>query len=311
MRRSLLAAMLLVTAVACARGDDSDSAATTTRVVTSTTVDTTEDVDLTDAAVLYAVGDIADCDVVNDEATAALLEDRPGPVATLGDNVYESGSPGQFARCYAPGWGRLKTRTHPSVGNHEYGTPGAAGYFDYFGSAAGRRGEGWYSYTVGDWHVIALNSNCDRVGCGADSAQGRWLQADLAANASRCMLAYFHHPRFSSGLHGSTEAMAALYTMLYEAGADVVLGGHDHHYERTAPLDPGGRLDLERGIRNFTVGTGGKSLYPTFFPIPGSEIRASGTYGVLELQLASDGYGWEFLRATGEPFTDRGSGRCH
>jgi hypothetical protein len=311
MRRALLAVLLLLAPAACARGDDRSADPTTTRAAAIPSSSTTVEVDTSDAAVLYAVGDIADCAVANDEATAALLEDRPGPIATLGDNVYPSGTRAQFDQCYAPGWGRFKDRTHPSAGNHEYATPGAAGYYSYFGAAAGRRGEGWYSYEVGEWHVVVLNSNCGSVGCGRDSAQIRWVQADLAAHPAHCTLAYWHHPRFSSGLHGSTEAMADLYSVLYEAGADVVLAGHDHHYERIVPLDPGGRVDRARGIRNFTVGTGGKSLFPTLYPIPGSELRQSSTYGVLELRLASSGYRWEFLRATGEPFSDSGSARCH
>jgi hypothetical protein len=261
--------------------------------------------------VLIAAGDIGACDSRGDEATAALVAARQGTVATLGDNAYENGTPSEFARCYGPSWGRFKDRTRPAVGNHEYNTPGAAGYFSYFGAAAGTPGQGWYSYDLGDWHVIVLNSNCNHVGCGATSPQVRWLRADLAEHPARCTLAYWHHPRFSSGLHGSIDEVADLYEALYEGGADVVLAGHDHDYERFVPLDPDGRPDPRRGIRSFVVGTGGRSFYP--FPLQrlGSEVRIGDSFGVLVLTLERSSYRWEFVPVPGRDAHDAGTGTCH
>jgi hypothetical protein len=260
---------------------------------------------------LLAAGDIGDCNGSGDEATAALVAAREGTVATLGDTVYESGTASEFARCYAPSWGRFKDRTHPAPGNHDYATRRGAGYHGYFGAAAGTPGEGWYSYDVGPWHVVVLNSNCDAVGCAAGSAQQRWLQADLAAHPARCTLAYWHHPRFSSGLHGSTSEVAPLFQSLYDAGADVVLAGHDHDYERFVPLDPAGEPDPQRGIRSFVVGTGGRSHYP--FPLQrlGSEVRIGDSFGILVLTLGSSSYRWEFVPVPGRDSHDAGTGTCH
>lgn len=262
---------------------------------------------------LLAAGDIASCTSSGDEATAALVDARPAAaVVTLGDNAYDRGTPREFAECYEPSWGRSRTRTRPSPGNHDYGTRGAAGYFGYFGAAAGDPATGYYSYDVGTWHVVSLNSNCTAVPCGPGSAQERWLRADLAASNTRCTLAYWHHPRFSSGrVHGSSSVVAPLWRALYDAGADVVLAGHEHHYERFAPLDPAGGPDEARGIRSFVVGTGGRSLYPFGPPVPGSEVRDRSTFGVLSLTLHAEGYDWAFLPVAGGWFTDQGSGRCH
>ncbi len=196
------------------------------------------------------------------EITAGLLDGLTGTVAVLGDTAYENGTPDEFARCYEPTWGRHKARTRPAVGNHEYGTPGAAGYFAYFGAAAGEAGKGWYSYDLGAWHVVALNSNCSLVGCQAGSEQEQWLRADLAANGARCTVAYMHHPRFSSGnVHGGSSAVDPLWRALEADGAELVLAGHDHDYERFAPQTASGALDVERGVRQFVVGTGGRPLY--------------------------------------------------
>ena len=263
-------------------------------------------------AVVLAAGDIASCGSAGDEATAALLDVQPADVVvTLGDNAYFRGTPAEFAGCYDPTWGRSRSRTRPAPGNHDYGTARATGYFGYFGEAAGDPAEGYYSYEAGPWHVVALNSNCTVVACGPGSAQERWLRHDLASHPRRCVLAYWHHPRFSSGTtHGSSTAVAALWQALYDGGADLVLSGHEHHYERLGPLDPSGRPDPVRGLRSFVVGTGGMSHYGFGTPVPGSEVRDARTFGVLRLALAEGSFRWRFLPVEGESFTDTGSASC-
>ncbi len=265
--------------------------------------------------VLAAAGDIASCTAQNDEKTAALLGTMPADttVAALGDNAYPNGSALDYQNCYTPSWGAYKAQTRPTAGNHEYDTAGASGYFGYFGAAAGDPTKGYYSYELGTWHVVVLNSNCSQVGgCTATSPQLQWLKADLAAHPNACTLAYWHHPRFSSGKHGSTAAMAAVWQTLYDAGAEIVLSGHDHVYERFAPQDSSGVADPARGIRQFVVGTGGKNHYAFANPsgIANSEVRNADTFGVLELMLGRGIYHWRFLSSSGT-FTDSGSGTCH
>ena len=263
-------------------------------------------------AVLVGAGDIAACASPGSEATAALLDGIPGTVFTTGDNAYGDGTAVEFAHCYEPTWGRHRARTRPSPGNHDYGTARAAGYHDYFGAAAGEPDRAYYSYDLGAWHVIALNSNCAQVGgCHAGSPQEQWLRADLAANWTACTVAYWHHPRFSSGPHGGARELWPLWQALYDAGADVVLAGHDHLYERFAPQDPAGRADPARGIRQFTVGTGGASHYGVSQIAPNSEVRNGDTFGVLKLTLHPTGYEWEFVPVAGRTFTDSGSAACH
>jgi hypothetical protein len=260
------------------------------------------------AVTLVGAGDIATCTSSGDEATAKLLDGIPGTVFTAGDNVYNNGTATEFANCYAPSWGRHKSRTRPAIGNHEYNTPGASGYFDYFGSAAGDVGKGYYSYDLGGWHVVVLNSNLAMT---ADSPQLVWLRADLAAHPLRCTLAIWHHPRFSSGHHGSSTMVQPLWQELYDAGADLVVAGHDHTYERFAPQTPTGQVDMARGIREFVVGTGGAGLYAFEHPAPNSEIKDNQTRGVLTLTLYADRYDWEFIPVAGKTFTDAGSASCH
>lgn len=268
---------------------------------------------------LAGAGDIADCshsegvDSTGGEATAELLDGIAGTVFTTGDNVYESGTDAEFEECYGPGWGRHKARTYPSPGNHEYYTANASGYFDYFGAAAGDPGEGYYSYDLGGWHVVVLNSMCENVGgCEDGSPMLRWLEEDLVVNPKTCTVAYWHHPLFSSGgTHGDQAKMKPVWDVLYAANVDVVVNGHDHDYERFAPQDPNGVADSERGIREFVVGTGGASLRPFGEIKPNSEIRNADTHGVLELTLRPTGYHWEFVPAVSETFTDSGSGSCH
>lgn len=260
--------------------------------------------------VLVGAGDISNCSNDNDEATAQLLDAIPGTVITLGDNAYEDGSNADFANCYEPTWGRHKWRTSPALGNHEYHTPGASGYFAYFGAAAGDPTKGYYSYDLGTWHVIVLNSECAEVGgCQRTSPQGLWLEADLQANPSLCTVAYWHKPRFSSGFHGNNSSSVDFWQLLYDNGVDLVLNGHDHDYERFAPQDPNGNANPSRGIREFVAGTGGASLASLNPLIANSEVRYSG-FGVLKLTLLATGYRWRFIPVAGATFTDSGSGDC-
>lgn len=262
--------------------------------------------------VFVGAGDIADCSDLNDEATAQLLDGISGTVFTLGDNAYDRGTATDFADCYDPTWGRHKARTRPSVGNHDYYTSGASGYFNYFGAAAGDPSQGYYSYDLGTWHMVVINSNCmDIGGCGAGSAQEQWLRADLAAHPTLCTLAYWHSPRFSSGEHGSLSATKPIWQALYDYNADVVLSGHDHDYERFAPQDPNGAADPARGIREFVVGTGGRHLRPFRKPIANSQVRNASTFGVLKMTLSPTGYTWQFIPVAGQTFTDTGSATCH
>jgi hypothetical protein len=256
--------------------------------------------------VFVGAGDIANCSRTQDEETAKLLDNISGTVFTLGDNVYPDGTAAQFTDCYDPTWGRHKSRTHPIPGNHDYNTSGASGYFGYFGSAAGDPSKGYYSFNLGAWHIIALNSE---IAQGAGSAQEQWLRADLAANSSVCTLAYWHKPRFSSGQHGNNSASQALWQALYDYKADVILNGHDHTYERFAPQNPSAQAD-SNGIREFVVGTGGAGLYP--FPTiqPNSQVRNNTTYGVLKLTLHATSYDWQFIPIAGQTFTDSGTGNC-
>ncbi|HTJ73770.1 MAG TPA: metallophosphoesterase [Acidimicrobiales bacterium] len=265
------------------------------------------------AATLLAAGDIASCSSTGDEATAALLDARPNAqVATLGDNVYESGTATEFANCYDPTWGRQKARTHPAIGNHEYGVFRAGGYFGEFGAAAGESPLGWYSYELGQWHIVVLNSNCEQIGCALGGTQETWLRADLAAHPNLCTLAVWHHPRFSSGTtHGSSATVGPLYTALFDMGVDVLLTGHEHNYERFAPLNPAGVPDDVRGVREFVVGTGGVSHYPFGPPLPGSQVRNDDTFGILALTLRTTSYQWQFVPVAGKSFTDSGSTNCH
>jgi hypothetical protein len=276
-----------------------------------------------DDPVLVAVGDIA-CDPLDlafnlglgtatrcrQAATARLAAAAdPDVVAVLGDNQYEGGALSSLLSSYDLSWGPLKSRTRPAIGNHEYETSGGAGHFGYFGSRAGKADKGYYSYDVGTWHVVVLNSNCAEVSCAKGAAQEKWLRADLKANPRRCTLAYFHHPRYSSGEHGDTAAVWPFWRALYDHHADVVLAGHDHGYERFAKIRPDGTRDAD-GIRSWVVGTGGKSLYAFGKPDRNSLVRYSGGFGVLKLRLGKDGYRWRFLGEPGSTFSDTGTGTC-
>ncbi len=233
-------------------------------------------------------------------------------VFTAGDNVNENGTFHRFQTCFEPSWGRHKHRTRPSAGNHEYGVVGAADYFAYFGEAAGEPGKGYYTYRLGEWLIVVLNSNCGAVGgCGPTSPQVQWLRQELSANPSECILAYWHHPRWSSGLAGSSFWLDAFWRTLHEFAADVVVSGHDHNYERFAPLNPDGEYDPQHGIRQFVVGTGGASQRPFNKALPNSAVRHSGTFGVIKFALYPGRYEWEFIPVEGENFGDHGAAACN
>jgi hypothetical protein len=268
--------------------------------------------------VLVGAGDIAGCQ--NPEgaaATAKLIEQIPGTVFAAGDLAYEKGSTEEFKNCYDPAWGRFRDRTRPALGNHEYADPSAAAYFQYWGTQAGPRGKGYYSYELGDWHIVVLNTNCyikELGGCGAGSRQETWLKEDLAKRPGACILAYGHHALFSSGVfqkHAVHPELKQLWEDLYAAHADLVLAGHEHSYERFAPQDPEGKADPANGIREIVAGTGGRSHDLLGFATPNSEVREWNTYGVLKLTLSPGKYTWEFIPEEGKNFHDVGNGTCH
>ncbi|HMF89327.1 MAG TPA: metallophosphoesterase [Candidatus Angelobacter sp.] len=262
---------------------------------------------------IVAAGDIVDCpNVAGSEATARLLDSIPGTVLAIGDLAYPDGSDDNFL-CYEKTWGRHKARTRPTPGNHEYHTPGAAGYLKYFGESAGTPGHTYYSFNLGAWHIIALDSECKDIGgCQKGSPEELWLRKDLKQNSSNCILAFWHIPLFSSGdEHGNAPEMKPFWDDLYAAGADIVLNGHDHDYERFAPQNSNGVADPGRGIREFVVGTGGKSKRGFRAPSPTSEVRNSSTYGVLQIKLRAHDYQWRFVPVAGGQFSDSGSGTCH
>lgn len=258
------------------------------------------------AVTILAAGDIAECGGDGDEATAALLAARPGlPILTMGDNAYPDGAAQDFANCFGPSWGPHRARIYPSPGNHEYRSRDANPYFDYFGDRAGTRGLGYYSFDLGAWHVIALNSERDNRAGGRQLA---WLQADLAANTKPCVLAYWHKPRFTAGEYSDLSDGAAFWTTLANAGAEIVLNGHDHNYQRYQPMDANG-APSPNGVREFVVGTGGKDRYGLSAD-PRREAGTDKAWGVLELTLRADGYDWRFLPVAGASFADSGSGSC-
>ena len=278
------------------------------------------------AAVIAAAGDIA-CAPTDPSyngglgtATECRMKDTSDlavaggydAVILLGDNQYDNGLFSEYTASYDPTWGRVKSITRPVPGNHEYNTPGAVGYYQYFGAAAGDPAKGYYSFDLGGWHVVVLNSSCAAIGgCQAGSPQETWLRADLAAHPGVCTLAVWHQPRFSSGPHGDDPAYQPFWQALYDAGADLVLNGHDHVYERFAPQSPAALADASRGIRQITVGTGGRNHTSIVTLRANSEVQNADTFGILKLTLAPTGYSWQFAPIAGQTFTDGGSALCH
>jgi hypothetical protein len=300
--RSILAAAGVFFLVACPGNSNSPTQPPGIPVITEPT-----QAPIPQTVTLVGTGDIADCpNFSGAEATAKLVDGVDGLVFTSGDNVYENGSADEFRNCYEPTWGRFKDRTRPTPGNHEYNTPGASGYFSYFGAVAGPSGRGYYSYDHGNWKVFSLNSNRQA----ALAQQRSWLEQELKANTAKCTLAYWHHPVYSSGFEGNTSTMHDVWRLLYEYKVDVVITGHSHDYERLAPLGPNGEIDRDRGIRQFVVGTGGKSFTNMGERVAASEAVNATQQGVLRMTLAPDSYSWEFLPVAGRTYRDAGSGAC-
>lgn len=301
------AAILLGLFAACNDQSTEPGRPTTDVPQPAAVVEPTNDLDLASAAAtatVVAAGDIASCSSsYRDEATAKLVERISGTVLTLGDQAYPDGSTANY-RCYDASWGKFKSRTRPTPGNHEYHASGARPYFAYFGSRAGPWGKGYYSFNLGSWHIVSLNSEK------LSSAQESWLKSDLAANRNKCALAFWHKPLFTSGRHAPATEMRSLFRILYNAGADIVLSGHNHQYERFAPQTPDGKADPGKGIAEFVAGTGGAgTLYDFRSTKPNSKTRYKG-YGVLRLDLNPTSYSYSFVPLSGS-FKDSGSGTCH
>ena len=283
-----------------------------------------------DPTVVFAVGDIADCTTLGgirgkirrwydtftgeykgggQEQTAKLLDSNTGIIIGLGDFAYPDGSSRNYKNCFDPAWGRHKSRIRPTPGNHDYWTPRASGYFEYFGASAGPSFRGYYSFDLAEWHIISLNGNFKHIDL---DEQISWLRADLVKTEARCILAFWHQPPFSSGRRGSAIETRVLFNVLYEAGTTIILSGHEHNYERHAPQDPQGRIDLERGIRVFVVGTGGGRVRTKDPGKQATNLEALISYqwGILKLVLHPTGYQWEFLPTDSASMRDKGSAGC-
>jgi hypothetical protein len=264
--------------------------------------------------VIAAAGDISNTSISGQKITAGLIQGAGfDAVLTLGDNQYNDGALAAYNNYFDKTWGKFINKIHPVPGNHEYNTTGAKGYYSYFGEAAGDPKKGYYSFDLGAWHIVAINSNseCGAVPCNAGSAQEKWLRKDLAAHPRKCTLAYFHHPLFTSGEHGGAKVMQPIWKALYENDVDLVLNGHDHDYERFGPQDPSGAADAKKGIVEFVVGTGGTG-FRTFPTVQKHSLaRQAKWFGVLKLTLKKAGWDFEFVGEAGSTFKDKGSDQCH
>lgn len=259
--------------------------------------------------VLIGAGDIADCKSDGAARTSQLLDSVRGTIFIAGDVAYQTKrNPRPFLTCFDPAWGRHRARIRPALGNHDYADDNASAYFQYFGNRAGPRPGGYYSYELGSWHVIALNSN---IAIGDSSAQAQWLRADLDASTGRCAIAYMHHPRFSSGPHSERAALIPLWRILARRGVSVAIAGHDHIYERFVSLDANGDADSANGVRQFVVGTGGAHRYAVEELLPGSEVHSTDSFGLLKLTLLPDRYRWEFIAVDANGLHDTGESTCH
>ncbi|MFE0137990.1 metallophosphoesterase family protein [Streptomyces sp. NPDC059037] len=288
----LLAAVAAVTVPESASGNSEHDKGATVAAETVTVV---------------AAGDL--CGSACNQTAKLVSKINPTAVITLGDNAYKKGTASEFREKYAPNWGKFRDKTYPTPGNHDYDTNDAEGYFDYFGSRAGTKGKGYYSYDLGDWHFVALNSE---ISAGSGSTQEKWLRADLKTNKKPCTAAYLHRPQFSTGDHGDDSKVKPLFTALYENKADLFLSGHDHHYERFAPSKPSGAKDTANGLRQLVVGTGGTTLRDDRNDSKATTEKVNmKTFGVAKLTLSSTGYEHEFVPVEGRTFTDKVSGKCH
>ena len=266
-------------------------------------------------AILLGAGDITICGSDTDDQTAYtldwLIQAYPqAQIFTVGDNVQIMGEAHEYANCFHPTWGQFKERIHPSPGNHDWFTEEGKAYFEYFGEAAGPAGLGYYSYDHGSWRMISLNSNCEQRDCSAESAQMQWLRAELLANQNRCTMVYWHHPRWDSGTVPIDPAADVFWRTAAENGADIVVNGHDHHYERFTPIDAQGNPDSQ-GTRPFIIGTGGAWLFELGKPLPITEARDNTTYGIMVFYLHPEQYEWAFVPVDGGKFWDTGEGECH
>jgi hypothetical protein len=314
---TLLATLVLVTSAVAFAADETGVVETgvVVRIVANAVEESmaVEPSEPSATATILIAGDISSCAWTADSRTARLVAARKGIVMTVGDNAYPSGTKRQFRECYGPTWGRFRDRTRPVPGNHDYATKDAAPYFAYFGARAGPKGRGYYAFDAGAWRVYALDSDCYSGGrCKKGSAQYRWLKHDLAEQYRRCTMAVLHQPRYSSGPHGNSNVTRPLISLLYKAGVEVIVNGHDHIYERFAPARPRGRVDREFGFRQFIVGTGGGPLYRYRAGRPEhSRKRQRRTHGVLRLRLDADSYTWKFLPVKRGTFSDSGTTECH
>jgi acid phosphatase type 7 len=283
---------------------------TETPTITLTPIDTPTQVVPTSPPMLIGAGDIAACGFDGAEKTARIIDRySEAEVFTAGDNQQDQGSWDQFMECYDPTWGRFKSRTHPTIGNHEYQTDNGDPYFRYFGARAGEPGKGYYSYNIGTWHIISVNTNCSSADCGKNSPQEKWLRADLETSNARCTLMVWHVPRWSSGPVSTNRNSINLWNIAVDYNVEVVISGHNHMYERFAPMDKEGKLD-PKGVQEFVVGTGGSPLFDFGPIVTNSEVQYNQSNGVILFRLYSETYSWQFISTEGE-FTDVGSGSCH